>query len=188
MILNEALAVASLCGLAGISIGSLASRLGLSKSGLFAHFGSKEALQQRVLEEISNRFVEAVIRPALALSTGEERLRTCFMRWLQWTEGQNLPGGCPMLAAVLELDDQPGRLRDYIEQQQQSWLSSISKMAQRAIRDGVFRGDLDTRQFAFDMNSIGLGYNLSKRLLRDVEADRRAMVSFERLLADAHIT
>ncbi len=159
----------------------------MSKSGLFAHFGSKMVLQQRVLEEISARFVEAVIRPALALPTGEERLRTCFMRWMHWAEGQNLPGGCPILAAALELDDQPGSLRDYIEHQQLTWLSSISQMAQRAIKDGVFRGDLDTHQFAFDVNSIGLGYNLSKRLLKDAEADRHAIVSFERLLADAHI-
>jgi len=184
-ILSEALEVASVKGLEGISIGDLASRIGMSKSGLFAHFGSKDSLQQAVVETVVSRFAENVVLPVLGIPSGEQRLRALFVNWLHWTDEINQRGGCPLIHAAIEFDDQPGLLRDYVVDQQERWLDSIHRMAQKAVEQGEFREDLDTRQFAFEFNSIGLGHNNASRLLRDPDARRFAFASFERLLDDA---
>ena len=106
-ILEEAISLASVRGLEALSIGDLAGRLGLSKSGLFAHFGSKEALQMQVLQQAVARFTDTALRPAFAEPRGEPRLRAFVDRWLAWDRDPARPGGCPMIAASIELDDQP---------------------------------------------------------------------------------
>ena len=111
-ILERATALASRSGLEGISIGHLAEDLGLSKSGLFAHFGSKEALQVEILRFAAERFVENVVRPALAQPRGEPRVRAIFERWIAWDRSHSVPGGCLFVAAASELDDRPGPARD----------------------------------------------------------------------------
>ena len=184
-ILSEALEVASIKGLQGISIGSLAARIGMSKSGLFAHFGSKDSLQQGVLETVVARFEENVVMPVLGMPSGEQRLRALFVNWLHWTDEINLKGGCPLIHAAIEFDDQPGPLRDYVADQQERWLDSIQRMAKKAVKQGEFREDLDAGLFAFELNAIGWGHNNAKRLLRDPDARRFAFASFERLLDDA---
>ena len=109
LILNEAVALASQVGLEGLSIGSLAARLHLSKSGLFAHFGSKEDLQLQTLRQAQLRFEETVFRPALKAPRGLPRLRALFVNWLGWIKhNDELPGGCLILAASVEYDDRPG--------------------------------------------------------------------------------
>src|SRR5262252_11254590 len=112
-ILERATALASRVGLEGVSIGRLSEELGLSKSGLFAHFGAKQALEVEVLRFAADRFVDGVVRPALAAPRGEPRVRAVFERWLAWDRRSRVvPGGCLFVAAATELDDRPGPARD----------------------------------------------------------------------------
>lgn len=186
-ILSRAAAMASVHGLEGLSIGRLATTTKLSKSGLFGHFGSKEALQRAVLEHVVEDFRNRVILPALRPATGVERLTALFTAWLDWSEDAPArAGGCPLLGATIELDDRPGALRDYLVDRQKSWLDGVARMATRAIADGDFEPTLDTAQFAFEFNNLGLGFHFAHRLLGDPDARRHARNAFERLLRSAH--
>ena len=184
-ILRQAADMASIHGLEGLSIGRLAERTKLSKSGLFGHFGSKEALKQAVLEHVVEDFRSRVILPALKQPTGVARLDSLFGAWLDWTQAAERRGGCPLLGAAVELDDRPGPLRDYLVARQQSWLEAIARMADKAVAEGEFRAGLDTAQLAFEVNSLGLGFSFAHRLLADPHARRRAQTAFERLLRNA---
>ncbi len=180
-ILDGALRVASRDGLEGLTIGSLSSELGLSKSGLFAHFGSKDELQLQVLQAAVARFHETVVRPTLAAPRGEPRLRAFFDHWLIWAN--DMPGGCIFVTASVELDDRPGPQRDYLEQTYKDRFAFLSKAARLAIEAGHFRSDLDPEQIAFEIDCIVLGCHHAQRLLRDPKAVERARKAFERLLA-----
>lgn len=184
-IVQEALAAASILGLGALSIGQLAKRMGLSKSGLFAHFGSKESLQMAVLEEVVDRFVRQVIRPALKAPSGEERLRVLYSKWIAWGGTRGFPGGCPLMAASIEFDDQPGPLHDYVVTQQRAWIDAIRRMANKAIAEGSFRPDVDLDQFAFEFNAVGLGFNYALRLHKDSEAADRARRAFQHVITGA---
>ncbi|HEX5815783.1 MAG TPA: TetR/AcrR family transcriptional regulator [Methylomirabilota bacterium] len=181
-ILLHALELATKVGFAGLTIGRLADDLKLSKSGLFAHFGSKENLQLRVLELASRRFVDEVVRPALAAPRGVRRVRALFERWLAWETSPSLPGGCPFNAAATELDDQPGPARDYVVQSQRDWLETIANTARTAVQEGDFAPGLDCEQFAHDLLSIVLGYAHASRLMKDPKARARTERAFEALL------
>jgi len=184
-ILERATALASRCGLEGVSIGHLAEDLGLSKSGLFAHFGAKEILQVEILRFAADRFVQAVVRPALAEPRGEPRVRAIFQRWLGWSRSHSVPGGCLFVAAASELDDRPGPARDELVRLQKEWMDSIAICFRSGISEGHFRADADPEQFAHDLYSVMLGYHHAQRLLRDPAADSRARASMEALLAAA---
>jgi len=184
-ILGTALSLASEVGLEGLSIGALAERAGMSKSGLFAHFGSKEELQVAVLDEATRRFVEIVVAPALKARRGEPRVRALFERWMLWSKQDFQPGGCVFLAASVELDDRPGPARDRLVASQRDWLSALATAARIAVEEGHFRADLDPDQFAFELYAIAQGYHQLTRLLRDPRAPRRARAAFDRLVADA---
>ena len=183
-ILDSAVRLASQVGLSGISIGKLAEVLEMSKSGLFAHFQSKETLQLQVLGRASHIFVQAVVRPALAVPRGERRLNALFENWLAWTKASGLPGGCLFVAAAAELDDRPGVVRDRLVSLQRDWLDLMANVAQTAVDEGQFRAGLDTEQFAHDLYAVMLGYHHAARLLRDAKAEERARAGFE-LLRDA---
>jgi AcrR family transcriptional regulator len=182
-ILDQAVRIASRNGLEGLTIGSLSSELGLSKSGLFAHFGSKEELQCQVLQAAAGQFQEEVIRHAIAAPRGEPRIRALFDRWLYWANRAEMPGGCLLIAASIELDDKPGPQRDYLVLAHRGRVAALAKAASLAVEVGHFRADLDPEQFAFDFYSITLGYHDHNRLLRDPRAEERARTAFERLLA-----
>ena len=184
-ILTQAISMAGILGLEGLTIGRLATQTGMSKSGLFGHFGSKEALQFAVLETVVKDFSLKVIRPALKEPTGETRLRKLFSNWMEWASDEGQEGGCPLMGASVELDARPGELRDYLAEQQIEWLDCIRRMAQKAVSESVFRTGLDTRQFAFEFHSIGLGLNFSLRLLRDPDALNRSHVAFDSLIQKA---
>lgn len=184
-ILNEAANLASLVGLHGLTIGTLAKHTGMSKSGLFQHFGSKEQLQVETLKAGVDKFTDAVIRPALKTPRGLARVRALFERWLEWEATKGLDGGCLFVAASSELDDQAGPARDYLVEHQTKWLDLIATTARKAIETGDFRPDLDVRQFAWEFQALFLSFHQSARLLRDPRADQRARVMFRRLLADA---
>jgi len=184
-ILTQAISMAGILGLEGLTIGRLATQTGMSKSGLFGHFGSKEALQFAVLETIAKDFSLKVISPALKEPTGETRLRKLFSNWMEWADDEKQEGGCRLMGASVELNARPGELRDYLAEQQIEWIDCIRRMAQKAVSESIFRAGLDTRQFAFEFHSIGLGLNFSLRLLRDPAALSRSQVAFDSLIQKA---
>jgi AcrR family transcriptional regulator len=184
-ILDHALGVATKEGLEGLTIGRLAQDLRLSKSGLFGHFRGKEELLLQVLETARARFIEQVVKPGLAAPRGEPRVRALFESWLAWERSSALPGGCPFIAAAVELDDRPGPARDYIVQSQKDWLDVIANSARTGVQEGHFRPDFDAEQFAYDFYGAVLSYHHVARLLRDPNAEARVRRSFESLLAQA---
>ena len=184
-ILLHALRLATRVGFEGLTIGRLADDLELSKSGLFAHFGSKENLQVKVLELASRRFVDEVVRPALGAPRGLRRVRALFERWLAWETSPSLPGGCPFNAAATELDDRPGPARDFVVQSQRDWLDTVANTARTAVQEGEFDPDLDCDQFAYELQAIMLGYSHASRLMKSPQAHARTERAFEALLARA---
>lgn len=184
-ILDEAVDLASVVGLGGLTIGALAEHTGYSKSGLFAHFGSKQALQLETLKAGADRFRERVVKPALAAPRGEARVRALLEAWLEWSARSGAPGGCLFVTASTELDDGDGPVRDFLVSSQRDWLYAIARTAELAVEAGDFRADLDSRQFAFDLHAIYLGFHHARRLLRDSLAESRARDAFERLVTAA---
>lgn len=184
-ILDEALALASRIGFEPLSIGALAQAVGMSKSGLYAHFRDKEELQLEALRKAAAIFGETVAVPAFRAERGEPRVRALFENWLAWSRSERIPGGCVFVSASNEYDDRPGAVRDYLVEAQQQWLGALARAARIAVETGDFRADLDVDQFAHDFYAVVLGYNHFDRLLRDPRAEARARAAFERLLAAA---
>lgn len=181
-ILEDALAQASVLGLEGLTLGALAKQRGMSKSGLFAHFDSKESLQVAVLEEASDRFVTSVVSPALKQPRGEPRVRALFEGWLEWAQSDYLPGGCPFIAAAAELDDQRGPVRDRLVAIQRDWADTLRTAARIAVEEGHFRADLDVAQLAFELLGLVLSYHWYQRLLGAADARDRVAAAFESLM------
>ncbi len=178
-ILARAFELSNVIGVSSLSIGRLAEATGLSKSGLFAHFGSKEALEVAVIEEASRQFVQAVMVPALRQPRGEPRIRALFENWLVW--GMR-PGGCFFVGATTELDDRPGPPRDALMQSCKDWIDELHKAARIAINEHHFRADLDPEQFPCEEYGFMLGLYTYYRFLKAPEALDRAREAFERLL------
>ena len=184
-ILGHAVQLATRIGLNGLTIGRLAGDLGLSKSGLFSHFRSKEALQIQVLDAAAERFVDEVVRPAVREPRGEPRVTALFERWLAWTKSNSGPGGCLFVAAAAELDDRPGPVRERLVALQKGWLEMVGIVFSKGVEAGRFRGDIDPDAFAHDLYAIMLGFHHAARLLKDPRAEARAHGAFERLLSTA---
>jgi AcrR family transcriptional regulator len=187
-VLGHALALASEVGLEGVTIGTLAERAQMSKSGLFAHFDSKEALQIAVLDEAVRRFVESVVAPALRQKRGEPRVRALLDNWLRWSNADFMPGGCVFVASIADLDDRPGPVRDRLAASQRDWLDTLATAIRIAIEEGHFRADLDPAQLAQELLALAYGTHLMTRLLRDPKTEGRRRVAFNRLLAGARPT
>ena len=181
-VLDRAVDAARRIGLSGLTIGSLADQAELSKSGLFGHFRSKEALQLQVLEHARRRFEEAVARPAFREPRGEPRVRALFERWLSW---EAEPGGCPFVAAATEFDDRPGAVRDRLVRDQRDMFDMIATIFRSGVTEGQFRGDADPEQFAQDFYGVILACHHMLRLLGDRRADARARQALDTLLAAA---
>ncbi len=181
-ILDHAVALASRVGLGGMTIGSLADNLNLSKSGLYAHFQSKEALQIRTLEAGAEKFVDTVVRPALKSPRGEPRLKALFNNWSRWPEESSLQGGCLFVQVAAEFDDLPGPVRDRLVQLQRDWFDILINAARTAVSEGHFRADVDAEQFAYELYGVMLMYHHSARLLGDPKAEERAKAAFDALL------
>ena len=182
-ILDAALRQASRSGFEALTIGSLAETTGLSKSGLFAHFGSKEELQIATLDEAVRRFIECVFVPAVKHPRGLKRLRALFESWLVWTDRTDLPGSCPIQTASVEFDSQPGAVRDAVVQQQRRLEKEITTTVQMTIDSGEFAADSDPRQFTYELLGILLVFSQARHLLGDKGATERARTAFERLVA-----
>jgi len=183
-ILDTASRLARTVGLGGLSIGTLAASADLSKSGLYAHFRSKESLQIQILEHTRTRFVAEVLAPSLSTPRGEQRVRALFENWLAW---DNKEGGCLFVAASSELDDQTGPVRDHLVRYQQDWLDSLAEVFRTGLSEGHFRPDADPEQFAFEEDGIMLSHHMSSRLLGDAASAARARRAFEALLDRARV-
>lgn len=181
-ILQEGLAVASLAGFSGLSFGDLAERTQLSKSGLFAHFRSRDDLHVQILEEAQALFQQSVIEPAQLALQGLPRLRSLFSLWVGWAPRSGLPGGCPFVAAAVEVDDCEGPLRDHVEAWQLRWSSLFQSVVEEAITCGQLSRRVDPRQFTWEAFGIYLVYHFASRLMHDSHAEERAHQAFERLL------
>jgi AcrR family transcriptional regulator len=180
MVLEAGLDMASQLGLECVTIGNLAKATNLSKSGLFAHFQSKENLQVEILNHAARVFSEGVIIPALKTKAGIPRIRALVDNWIQWTS--ELTGGCIFVTASADFTDRPGRVRDVLLNQQKEWIDCLKRIAQSAVAVGDFRKDIDDDQFAFDLYSLLLGFHLYFNLLDDAEIRKRQEAALTRIL------
>lgn len=173
-ILEVAVDLASAEGLEGLTIGRLATQLSMSKSGLFAHFGSKEDLQLATIDTARSRFITEVIRPALQADVGLPRLWELCDRWLGHVQGGVCSGGCFFAAAASEFDSRPGQVRDRIAEIMKEWLGILRKAIVESQEAGQLSKEVDPLQLAFEFNSFELGANWSFQLYGDKHAFERA--------------
>lgn len=173
-ILQRAIDLASLEGLEGLTIGRLADELGMSKSGLFAHFGSKEELQMATIEAASERYISEVFRPALPVPRGYPRLVAVCRSWLSYVKGRVFPGGCFFAAASFEFDGRPGPVRDLVVRKMDEWIGALEKAVRMAQEEGHIDASLDPAQLAFELNALFFGANFSYYLRGDKKALERA--------------
>ena len=183
VILAAALEQASEGGFESITIGSLAERAHLSKSGLFAHFGSREELQIAAFEAAAARFTETVLLPAFTRPRGLPRLRALFDNWIEWTRRSGLSHGCPMQAAAIEFDDRPGPVRNAVIDHFARLERELRRTVTMAVEQGHLRSNLDVAQFAFDTLGIILAYYHEARLFDAAQAEAKARNAFNRLIA-----
>jgi AcrR family transcriptional regulator len=181
-IIDHAFSLAAEIGLEGVSLAVLAGNAGLSKSGLFAHFKSKEALQLAVVEEARERFTAIVIRPALREPRGEPRLRALFARFMLWRASQK-PPGCIFQSLSQEYDDRPGPVRSRLVEIQREWLDAVRRVVQAGVEQGDLRADLDPGLFAFEFQGVLMAHQYLGKLLDDPDAPALAEAAFESLLA-----
>lgn len=185
-ILDEGIAIASQDGLQGVTLGVLATRVGMSKSGLFAHFRSKEDVQIELLEHARVVGAPYVVQPALAAEEGLPRLKALFENWLGWSARAGLPGGCPLAAAMFEMDDLDGPVRERAVEMEREWQEFLRGLVAQAIALGHLRAGVDSEQFVWEMCGIYLAHHVTFRFQRDSEtANRRAHIAFEALVARA---
>ena len=173
-ILERAVNIASLEGLEGLTIGRLADELDMSKSGLFAHFGSKEELQLAAVEAARLRFVDEVLKPALAAPRGYPRLMAICHGWLNYLVRAVFPGGCFFAAASFEFDGRPGPVHDAVAKAMADWVVNLEKAVRLAKEEGHLDPHTDCAQIAFELNALFFGANFAIQLGRDGSAIRRA--------------
>ncbi len=169
-------------GLGGVTLGVLADRVGMSKSGLFAHFKSKDEVQIELLEYASVYGRPYIIDPAMKEPEGLPRLRTLVRNWLGWAPRSGLPGGCPMAAGMFEFDDIASPVRDKLAELEAAWRALLRGLTERAVELGHLRKNLDVEQFVWELGGIYLAHHISQRFLRSPESDRRAIAAFDALV------
>ncbi|HYM60202.1 MAG TPA: TetR/AcrR family transcriptional regulator [Thermoanaerobaculia bacterium] len=178
-ILERAVDLASLEGLEGLTIGRLSEELAMSKSGLFAHFGSKEDLQLAAIDAARERFLTQVFRPALKAPRGVPRLMSICESWLAYIKRKVFPGGCFFAAASFEFDGRPGVVRDAIAEWMDLWMEAIAKAVRMAQDEGHLDRTLDPAQLAFEINAVLFGANFAYQLRGNDDAFRRARIAIE---------
>jgi len=181
-ILDAALALASHMGLEGLSIGALAEVTQMSKSGVFAHFGSREELQISVVREYHEKFDEEVFRPTLKLPRGLPRLRAMFDRWVKRVSVE-IDSGCIYISGAVEFDDRPGPVRDALVAMVQTWQRALERAIRIAIDEGHLKPDTDAQQVLFEIHGLILALHHDARFLRHPGAVERARTAFERVLS-----
>ena len=181
-ILHQGLALMSQSGLAGVTLGVLAEQVGMSKSGLFAHFRSKEDVQIELLSHMAEFAMAHVVEPSMKADEGLPRLQALVRNWFGWAQRAGLPGGCPVAAGLFEFDDVEGRVRNKILEMEGQWRLTLSELVQRAVDLEDLRRDLDVDQFVWELCGIYLGHHAAHRFLRSADADRRAQTAFQALV------
>ena len=182
LILAQAYVLAREAGLEGLSIGTVAAAAGMSKSGVFAHFGSREQLQVALLESVAARFLEFVKAPALREPRGLPRLRKLTQRWCEWSRAHR--NGCVLLSAAVEYDGRrDGEVREHVLRQQGDWRDELRRTIHLAVDEGHLRTDTDTTQLAFEIYSLMLGLHHDAGLFGYEKARHRTERALERLFA-----
>ena len=171
-------------GFAGVTLGLLAEQAGMSKSGLFAHFGSKEEVQLGLLGKMTEVGAATFVAPAMEQPAGLPRLEAVFKGWLGWTEKAGLRGGCPVAAGMFELDDADlnNPVRQRLALLEESWRTLLKQLASEAISTGELNANLDLDQFVWEMCGIYLNHHVSYRFIRDPQANERAITAFSALV------
>jgi AcrR family transcriptional regulator len=182
-VLTRAMDIASVEGLDGLSIGRLASELEVSKSGVFARFGSKEELQLATVAAAREVFVERVVAPAFMVPPGLERLWRLCERWLEYARGRVFPGGCFFFATAAEYDARPGRVRDAVAGALADWTALLERAAEDARQLGQLVSTCDTQQLAFELDALGVAANGRAVLHDDDSAYDRARTGIRARLA-----
>ncbi len=179
-ILNSALQLSRQIGFEALTIGGLAKSVGMSKSGLFGHFNSKEKLQKMVLDYAATEFTNEVIRPALKTPRGLQRLDQMISNWLNWSTTQK-KGGCPFISAIIEFDDRPGEIREHIKHYQTMMLDSFAKAVDLAVEENELAKDCDSQQFAFQLYGYVISFHVYHRLLGDEKSQERFLDAYTNL-------
>jgi AcrR family transcriptional regulator len=182
VVVDAALNLAAQVGLEGLSIGAVAELTRMSKSGVFAHFGSREELQISVVREYHRRFEQEVFYPALQQPRGLPRLRAMFANWMQRTSVE-LDSGCIYISGATEFDDRPGPVRDALVASVSLWQAAVHRAIVQAKEAGHLRAAADERQIAFEIHGLILALHYEARFLRAPGAIERATAGFEAILA-----
>ncbi|MEU3644464.1 TetR/AcrR family transcriptional regulator [Lentzea sp. NPDC034063] len=181
-ILDRSLAIASSEGLEGLTIGRLATELGMSKAGLLGHFGTKEALQLAVVDQAAEVFLREVPRKVKQMPSGLPRLIDVCEAWVSYLEREVLPGGCFFTAATAEFDGRSGRVRDALAGMNALWRRDLRIHIRRAVSDGDLKLDTDVDQLIYEILGVMLALNHFLQLEHDSAAPRRARQALKRLL------
>jgi AcrR family transcriptional regulator len=181
-IVDAALGLATQLGLEGLSIGALAEVMQMSKSGVFAHFGSREELQISVVREYHTRFEEEVFYPAIGVPRGLPRLRSLFDNWMLRTSVE-LDSGCIYISGAVEFDDRPGPVRDALASSVKTWLSAMRRAIDISVHEGHLGADTDAQQMAFEIHALILALHYEVRFLRHPDSLHRAHKAFDGIVA-----
>lgn len=181
-IIDAALNLAAQVGLEGLSIGALAEVTQMSKSGVFAHFGSREELQISVVREYHARFEQEVFYPALEAPRGLPRLRAMFDNWMKRTSAE-IDSGCIYISGAVEFDDRPGPVRDALADSVKIWLAAIYRAVVQAKAEGHLHADADEKQIAFEIHGLILALHYEARFLRFPDSLARADAGFDNIVA-----
>jgi len=172
----------SMAGLSALTLGQLAEESGLSKSGLFAHFRSKVQLQIELLDRMTSVADRTIVEPAMRVARGLPRLKALVGLWIGWSRRAGLSGGCPLAAAMFELDDTEGEVRNHAEKLALKWSALLSQSVREAVEERHLSADTDVDQFVWELEGIYLSHHVSSRFIRDEKADTRAGHAFESLI------
>jgi AcrR family transcriptional regulator len=180
-IVDAALGLATQIGLEGLSIGALAEVTQMSKSGVFAHFGSREELQISVIREYHQRFEQEVFYPAMAEARGLPRLRAMFANWMMRTSVE-LDSGCIYISGAVEFDDRPGPVRDALAWSVQTWHAAMKRSIQIAKEEGQLDAATPEEQMLFEIHGLILALHYEARFLKNPGSIARANAGFEHVL------
>ena len=183
-IVDAALRMAAQVGLEGLSIGSLAEAMGMSKSGVFAHFGSRDELQISVVREYYARFEAQVFQPAMMQPRGLPRVRALFEHWMRFTSAE-LDSGCIFISGAVEFDDRPGPVRDALAEAVDAWIEAMTRAVAQACEQGHLAADADPRQISFEIHALILALHYEARFMRRPGSMERAEQGFRNILARA---
>jgi AcrR family transcriptional regulator len=181
-ILSHSLGLVSARGLSALSIGDLARDMELSRSGLLAHFADKEALQLGVIEKAATLFVQDVVATGTDAARGEAQLRSLFARWLAWSRGPRLKGGCPFVHASAESDALPPPVRAKLEEFMGGWSETLKTAIDDAKAAGELGRSIDADQVVFELYGLYLSHHFWHWSMKDRSAQERTMRAFERLM------